>query len=196
MTTPTQRLPLQLRAQALVWHGGSDFRIQEVPVPALQEVETLVALTTATICGFDRHTVLGRRSAPCPSILGHEGVGVVRATRNPDLQVGQRVVFSVTAPCMECDRCRKGMTAKCRNLKKTGHEAFDSDWPLSGTYASHIALRNHQPVVVAPRLASRCRRLHRHLRWCHRDGLYGAGRVCSRQTSSGYGHWHARPHCC
>lgn len=137
-------------AQALVWHGGSDFRKQDVPIPALQEGETLVEITTATICGSDRHTVLGRRSAPCPSILGHEGVGVVRATRNPGLRVGQRVVFSVTAPCMECDRCGKGMTAKCRNLKKTGHEAFDSDWPLSGTYASHIALRNYQPVVLVP----------------------------------------------
>lgn len=155
MTTPTPSTPStptapMETAQALVWHGGSDFRMQEVPIPALQEGETLVEITTATICGSDRHTVLGRRSAPCPSVLGHEGVGVVRATRNPDLQVGQRVVFSVTAPCMECDRCERGMTAKCQHLKKTGHEAFDSDWPLSGTYASHIVLRNHQPVVVLP----------------------------------------------
>lgn len=155
MTTPTPptpsapTTPVEM-AQALVWHGGSDFRMQEVPTPVLDEGETLVEITTATICGSDRHSVLGRRSAPCPSVLGHEGVGVVRDTRNPNLRVGQRVVFSVTAPCTECDRCRKGMTAKCRNLKKTGHEAFDSDWPLSGTYASHIVLRNHQPVVVVP----------------------------------------------
>ncbi|WP_256890775.1 alcohol dehydrogenase catalytic domain-containing protein [Corynebacterium amycolatum] len=139
MTTPN---PSSATARALVWHGDGDFRIQEVPIPDLQNGETLVELTTATICGSDRHTVLGRRNTPCPSILGHEGVGVVRATGNPDLQVGQRVAFSVTSPCMECDRCRKGMTAKCRNLKKTGHEAFDSDWALSGTYASHIVLRN------------------------------------------------------
>lgn len=157
MTTPTppttapSTAPTE-KAQALVWHGGSDFRMQEVPIPALHEGETLVEITTATICGSDRHTALGRRSAPCPSVLGHEGVGIVRATHNPDLRVGQRVVFSVTAPCMECDRCERGMTAKCRNLKKTGHEAFDSDWPLSGTYASHIVLRNHQPVVVVPDL--------------------------------------------
>lgn len=137
-------------ARALVWHGDGEFRMHEVPIPDLQDGETLVELTTATICGSDRHTVLGRRSAPCPSILGHEGVGIVRATRNPELQVGQRVIFSVAAPCMECDRCKRGMTAKCRHLKKTGHEAFDSDWPLSGTYASHIVLRNHQPVVVVP----------------------------------------------
>lgn len=155
MTTPTppssstSTAPVEM-AQALVWHGNDDFRLHEVPIPDLQDGETLVELTIATICGSDRHTVLGRRSAPCPSILGHEGVGIVRATRNPDLQVGQRVVFSVTAPCMECDRCERGMTAKCRTLKKTGHEAFDSDWALSGTYASHILLRNHQPVVVVP----------------------------------------------
>ncbi len=152
MTTPTPptssapTAPMEM-ARALVWHGGGDFRMQEVPTPALQEGETLVEITTATICGSDRHTVLGRRSAPCPSILDHEAIGIVRATHNPDLRVGQRVVFSVTSPCMECDRCERGMTAKCRNLKKTGHEAFDSDWPLSGTYASHIVLRNHQPVV-------------------------------------------------
>lgn len=155
MTTPAPSAPSTStapteKAQALVWHGSSDFLLQEIPIPELQEGETLVEITTATICGSDRHTVLGRRSAPCPSVLGHKGVGVVRATRNPDLQIGQRVVFSVTVPCMECDRCKKGMTAKCRNLKKTGHEAFNSDWPLSGTYASHIVLRNHQPVVAVP----------------------------------------------
>ncbi|WP_288818776.1 alcohol dehydrogenase catalytic domain-containing protein [uncultured Corynebacterium sp.] len=193
MTTPNPSLKT---TRALVWHGDGDFRIHEVPIPDLQDGEALVELTTATICGSDRHTVLGRRSTPCPSILGHERVGVVRATRNPDLQVGQRVVFSVTAPCMKCDRCECGMTAKCRNLKKTGHESFDSDWPLSGTYASHIVLRNHQPVVVSPRLASRCSRLHRHLRRCHCDGFYGAGWLWSRQTDPSDGHWHARPHCC
>lgn len=137
-------------ARALVWHGGCEFQLQDVPIPALGAGETLVELTTATICGSDRHTVLGRRSAPCPSILGHEGVGIVRATNNPAIKVGQRVAFAVTAPCMDCDRCRRGMTAKCRNLKKTGHEAFDSDWALSGTYASHILLREHQPVVAVP----------------------------------------------
>lgn len=121
--TSASTTPMEM-AQALVWHGGSDFRMQEVPIPALQEGETLVEITTATICGSDRHTVLDRRSAPCPSVLGHEGAGIVRATRNPSLRVVQRVVFSVTAPCMQCDRCERGMTAKCRNLKKDWSRGF------------------------------------------------------------------------
>lgn len=141
-------------AQALVWCGGTSFRLLEVELPTVGEGETLVELTGATICGSDRHTVLGRRSQPCPSILGHEGVGIVCETRNPALSVGQRVVFSVTAPCMRCDRCHRGMTAKCRNLKKTGHESFHSDWALSGTYATYILLRQYQPVVPVPDLLS------------------------------------------
>lgn len=66
MTTPTpsesstSTAPMEM-AQALVWHGGGDFRMQKVPIPALQEGETLVEITT-TICGSDRHTVLGHRA--------------------------------------------------------------------------------------------------------------------------------------
>ncbi|OFM16936.1 alcohol dehydrogenase catalytic domain-containing protein [Corynebacterium sp. HMSC077G01] len=80
--------------------------MHEVRIPELQDDQTLVELTTATICGSNRHSVLGR-----------EGVGTVLVIRNPNSQVGQRVVFTVTAPYMESDRCRNGMTGERRNLK-------------------------------------------------------------------------------
>lgn len=148
MTAPTEPIC------ALVWTGSRNFELVALPVPALQEGETLVRLNAATICGSDLHTISGRRSQPCPSILGHEGAGVVEETTNPELTVGQRVTFSVTAPCMECNRCQQGRTAKCRQVLKTGHEAFDSAWPLSGTYATHIVLRSKQPVVKLPKAIS------------------------------------------
>lgn len=135
---------------ALVWTGNEHFELVACPLPQLAEGETLVQLTTATICGSDRHTVSGRRAQSCPSVLGHEGVGIIQETKNPLLEVGQRVTFSVTAPCMHCERCCTGRTAKCRNLMKTGHERFDGAWPLSGTYATHIVLRAHQPIAVVP----------------------------------------------
>lgn len=133
---------------ALVWTGAQNFELAALQEPTLKEGESLIRLRAATICGSDVHTISGRRGQPCPSILGHEGAGVVVDTKNPDLQIGQRVTFSVTAPCMECDRCRKGRTAKCRIVLKTGHEAFNSQWPLSGTYATHIVLRKNQPVAA------------------------------------------------
>lgn len=139
-----------MTALAQVWEGGSTFRQVEFPLPALQEGELLVSLRAATVCGSDRHTVSGRRGGACPSILGHEGVGIVVESRRAGVTPGQRVVFSVTSSCGECLACRRGLTAKCTQVLKAGHEAVDSTWPLSGTYASHIHLLAGQAVEPVP----------------------------------------------
>ncbi|TCN55825.1 putative phosphonate catabolism associated alcohol dehydrogenase [Rhodococcus sp. SMB37] len=143
-------------AHAVLWRGGTDFGTIEMPLPEPGPGETLVRLTAATVCGSDRHTVNGRREAPCPSVLGHEGVGVVVSTDRGHLvdgspvSPGTRVVFGVTRSCGRCEICRRGLTAKCTSVQKIGHESFESDWPLSGTYATHILLREGQAVVPVP----------------------------------------------
>lgn len=141
-------------AQAMVWHGKDRFVRTEMPIPQLNEGESLVRITAATICQSDRHTVAGRRSSPEPSVLGHEGVGVIVQTNggvdvdgNP-LREGDRVVWSVVSACGQCDRCQRGLSSKCRVLKKTGHELFDDIWPLSGTYSTHMVIRARQAVVT------------------------------------------------
>ncbi|MGD7002893.1 alcohol dehydrogenase catalytic domain-containing protein [Corynebacterium halotolerans] len=133
----------------MLWTGGADFESRGLAVPELAEGDSLVRMTTATVCGSDRHTVSGRRPGACPSVLGHEGVGVVEAT-NADLPVGQRVVFAVTAVCGECGHCRRGLSAKCSTVAKVGHESARGGWPLSGTYASHIHLPKGVAVVAVP----------------------------------------------
>ncbi|WIM67117.1 alcohol dehydrogenase catalytic domain-containing protein [Corynebacterium breve] len=139
-----------MTARAQLWQGGLDFTLIDIPLPELNTDELLVELTAATICGSDRHTVEGRRSSPCPSILGHEGVGVVVASRRATVPVGTRVVFSVTAVCGTCAMCTRGLTAKCTTVMKAGHEEYSSPWPLSGTYASHIHVVAGQEVVEVP----------------------------------------------
>ena len=129
---------------AQMWNGGSDFELRTISRPALGLGESLIRLTAATVCGSDRHTVSGRRSGACPSVLGHEGVGIVEETRGV-VPVGTRVAFSVTSVCGECRNCRRGLSAKCTSVRKVGHESAETDWPLSGTYASHI----HLPAGVA-----------------------------------------------
>ncbi|NJC55364.1 alcohol dehydrogenase catalytic domain-containing protein [Brevibacterium marinum] len=137
------------RAQAVVWLGGNRFETQSFDLPVLGEGESLVRLRTATVCGSDRHTVRGRRPGACPSILGHEGVGLVEDSR-AGLPLGQRVVFSVTSMCGECGNCRRGLSAKCASVAKVGHESTDSGWALSGTYATHIHLPAGVAVVPVP----------------------------------------------
>ncbi|GAB2476553.1 alcohol dehydrogenase catalytic domain-containing protein [Promicromonospora xylanilytica] len=150
--------------QVALWEGGDAVRLVDVPLPAPGPGEVLVRIRLTTVCGSDRHTVSGRRAAPVPSVLGHEAVGDVVATgpddtthdettRNADarrLVPGDRVVWGVTVACGACDRCAAGRSAKCRSVRKVGHEGFASAWPLSGTYARHILLPAGAAVVRVP----------------------------------------------
>ncbi|MDV3126485.1 zinc-binding dehydrogenase [Mycobacterium sp. 21AC1] len=146
-----------VHTRAAIWRGDDDIALESVPVPPLRSGEVLVRVTLATVCGSDRHTVTGRRAQPCPSILGHETVGRIvafgsdgelRSVDGRPLHLGQRVVWSETLPCGTCDRCRAGVSAKCRTVRKAGHEAFDSGWALSGGYAEHVLLPRGMPVAV------------------------------------------------
>ena len=135
---------------AAVW-TGSGVDVRTVPIPALGAGEVLVRVRLATVCGSDLHTVTGRRPAACPSVLGHEAVGDVVATGSgADIQVGQRVIWSVTVACGECPRCRSGLSAKCLSVRKVGHEPFDGDWALSGSYAAHVVLPRGTTIAVVP----------------------------------------------
>ncbi|MEW2482297.1 zinc-binding dehydrogenase [Mycobacterium sp. NPDC049093] len=135
---------------AAVW-TGADVDVRTVPVPALGAGEVLVRVRLATVCGSDLHTVTGRRPAACPSVLGHEAVGDVVATGSgTEVAVGQRVIWSVTVACGECPRCRSGLSAKCLSVRKVGHEPFDGDWALSGSYAVHVVLPRGTTIAVVP----------------------------------------------
>ena len=137
-------------ARAQVWLGDTTFRMEHIGFPELGERELLIALAVATVCGSDRHTVSGRRSSPSPSILGHEGMGTVVASRREGIRVGDRVVFSVTDTCGRCDRCRAGLSAKCTSVRKVGHEPLGGAWALNGTYATHLHVQSGQAVERVP----------------------------------------------
>lgn len=145
-------------AEAIVLlDAGPTFERIEVPDVRLRHGEVLVVVELATVCGSDLHTVLGRRSAPTPLVLGHEQVGRVMALGpgDPPLTVdgvavalGNRVVWGVAAACGECRRCTGGFPNKCETLRKYGHDRLDPDWTLSGGLATHVHLLVGTPIVV------------------------------------------------
>ncbi|MFI5714557.1 zinc-binding dehydrogenase [Nocardia sp. NPDC051750] len=145
MDTLTRRL-----TRAAIW-SADGVQVREVALPDPGPGELVVRVRLATVCGSDLHTVSGRRPAPSPSILGHEAVGhVVAAGPGAEQEIGDRIVWSVTAACGRCARCRRGFTAKCEQVRKVGHEAFTGDWPLSGGYAEHILLPAGVTTVPVP----------------------------------------------
>lgn len=130
-------------ARVAVWRGGTEVTLETVALPVPGPGATLVEIDLATVCGSDHHTVSGRRLGACPSVLGHEGVGRIVGT-------GRRVVWGVTVSCGTCDRCLRGLTAKCRSVRKLGHEPYGPAWPLSGTYATHVLLPRGTAIVPVP----------------------------------------------
>ncbi|MFF6886081.1 alcohol dehydrogenase catalytic domain-containing protein [Streptomyces sp. NPDC012421] len=149
-----------VHARCARWEGvGLPFSFMDVitsraPAPG----EVLVRVDLATVCGSDLHTVTGRRPSPVPALLGHEQVGTVvgvgggdpRCVDGRPVVPGMRVVWSVTAACGACDRCLRGMTQKCRVLRKYGHEPWDENAPLTGGFATHCVLLPGTAVVAVP----------------------------------------------
>lgn len=113
----------------------------------------MVALSLATICGSDLHTIEGRRNETTPCVLGHEAVGEVVALgdgRDPAL-LGRRVTWTLADHCGCCPPCREwGLPQKCESLFKYGHAPLDSGSGLNGCYASHLLLREGTTVIPLP----------------------------------------------
>lgn len=156
---------LRPAAVAQVWTApGEPHQAMAVPGVVLDAGDVIVAVELATICGSDVHTVSGHRSAPVPLVLGHEYVGRIVAIGADGafdvvgvrLQLGDRVVWSVGVSCTTCDRCRRGIPQKCRNLRKYGHERIGAHWELNGGFATHVhVLAGTAIVAVGERMPAR-----------------------------------------
>jgi len=143
-----------------VFHAtGRPLELRTFPLPRLKEREVLVRVTCCTLCGSDVHTFEGRRSAPLPTILGHEiigqvaqlpaGTGVCDHEGTP-LSVGDRITWSVAASCGGCFFCDNGLPQKCERLFKYGHERISDRHPLSGGLANHCHLAAGTAIFRSP----------------------------------------------
>lgn len=127
--------------------------LSEMPLPLCGPKDVLVKISLATICASDLHTADGRRLEPCPSVLGHEGVGHVVAAgelRDQNL-VGRRVTWTIADSCGECVPCRDwDLPQKCAHLFKYGHSEITNGCGLNGCYATHILLRPGTTIIPIP----------------------------------------------
>jgi len=92
------------RMRVPVVHPGGRVAWMDAPLPECGPGEVLVRMEAAAICGSDLHAVFasGLREPFPPGGPGHEGVGVVEASRSPRVPPGQRVL---TVPDSARGRC-------------------------------------------------------------------------------------------
>lgn len=145
--------------RAALFHGaGLPLEYRSFPLPEPGVNEALIEIECCTLCGSDLHTLTGSRQEKIPSILGHEILGRVKFVRDPplcdiqgnSLTPGDRITWSVTVSCQNCDRCLQGYPQKCRELVKYGHELATGRTALSGGLAEYILLRQGSTVVRVP----------------------------------------------
>ncbi len=117
---------MKIRA-AVLEEFGAPLVVQEVDLAGPQAGEVLVRLHACGVCHTDMYTASGvDPSGYAPTVLGHEGAGVVEAVGEgvTSLRVGDHVVTLFSPQCRECVHCRSDKTNIClaiRDQQGQGH---------------------------------------------------------------------------
>jgi Zn-dependent alcohol dehydrogenase len=120
-------------ARAAVHEGGPSLAIRTVTLRDPGPGEVLVRLGASGVCGSDRHVLDGDWTMPAPTIMGHEGAGVVEAVGEGvrSLEPGDHVVMTWFYPCGSCSSCREGRTWVCTGSNSEACLLPDGSTPMS-----------------------------------------------------------------
>jgi L-iditol 2-dehydrogenase len=122
-------------ANILVHPGRIELRQIETPVPSHGEI--LVKIKAALTCGTDLKAFRrGHPVIPMPGVFGHEFSGIVAKTGKgvKRFKEGDEIMAVHSAPCLQCQYCRKKLFNLCENIMNT---------KALGAFAEYIVLPPH-----------------------------------------------------
>src|ERR1700759_927357 len=110
--------------------AGKPLEVTEVDLEGPRAGEVLVEIKATGICHTDDFTLSGADPEGLfPSILGHEGAGVV-VDVGPGvttLKKGDHVIPLYTPECRQCDYCLSRKTNLCQAIRTTQGQAVMPD---------------------------------------------------------------------
>jgi len=142
--------------KALVFDGKLRF-LDDYPQPRRSRGEVLIRVALAGICKTDIEIIKGYMGFT--GILGHEFVGTVVESDNPNL-TGRRVVGEINCPCGNCDLCRQGLGKHCPNRTVLGIHGRDGAFaeltvlPEQNLHIVPDGVSNEEAVFVEPLAAA------------------------------------------
>jgi S-(hydroxymethyl)glutathione dehydrogenase / alcohol dehydrogenase len=120
---------MRIRA-AVLEEFGKPLVIQDVELADPKPGEVLVRLAACGVCHTDLYTASGADpSGYAPTVLGHEGAGVVEAIGEGVTSVapGDHVVTLFSPQCRECIHCRSDRTNLCLAIREQQNLGFLPD---------------------------------------------------------------------
>ena len=129
---------------AVAFEAGKPLSIETVQLEGPRQGEVLVELKATGICHTDAFTLSGEDPEGIfPSILGHEGAGVV-VECGPDvtsLKKGDHVIPLYIPECRQCKPCLSGKTNLCTAIRETQGQGVMPDgssrFSINGKPISH-----------------------------------------------------------
>src|SRR5213083_3173412 len=106
---------------AVLERFGEPLEVQELELAEPKAGEVLVRLVACGVCHTDLYTASGADpSGYSPTVLGHEGGGVVEAVGEGVTSVapGDHVVTLFSPQCRECIHCRDPRTNLCLAIRE------------------------------------------------------------------------------
>ena len=162
--------------------------------------EVKVKIAAAGVCHSDLSVIDGTIPWKAPSVLGHEGAGVVEAVGSSvrSVKPGDHVVVATLASCGTCRACNTGHPTMC--IRSLGNVStpftYDgepaSNFAAASVFAEYTIVQEVQAVRISKDVPLHLGVPHR-LRCAHRRGLgaepgQGRGRARPRPSSAS-GEW-------
>ena len=110
--------------------AGQPLSVETVQLQGPQAGEVLVEVMATGICHTDAYTLSGADPEGIfPSIMGHEGAGVVREVGAgvTSVAVGDHVIPLYTPECRQCKFCTSGKTNLCGAIRETQGQGLMPD---------------------------------------------------------------------
>ena len=120
---------MKIRA-AVLEEFGAPLEVQEVDLAEPKAGEALVRLVACGVCHTDLYTASGADpSGYAPTVLGHEGAGVVEAVGEgvTSLAAGDHVVTLFSPQCRECVHCLSPRTNLCLAIREKQNQGYLPD---------------------------------------------------------------------
>ncbi|WP_394270539.1 S-(hydroxymethyl)glutathione dehydrogenase/class III alcohol dehydrogenase [Qipengyuania sp.] len=122
---------------AVAFAANQPLEIVELDLEGPKAGEVLVEIKATGICHTDAYTLEGHDSEGIfPSILGHEGAGIVREVGAGVTSVapGDHVIPLYTPECRQCKMCLSGKTNLCSAIRETQGKGLMPDGTTRFSY--------------------------------------------------------------